>query len=1020
MKKLLTTLLLMGVALCGWATITESGSGNTVTINYEDDGNSNDQNYSLQNRSATTVVLTGDWANKDLGLLDKVLDQCSNNIFLDMSACEGFISKVKYPGTDWTGDNYQLVFANGTQTVNVTKSTIYVDSNGNQYNGTVQQDVNGYYYTKWMVDGTSEAQQWQIDQANSLTLGANASWNADHTEYTYYEWWDTATNHGAQHVLSQVKTYLTQQSVWSYQQNGQTIYVDESEVTKTSETTGTATVPAQGAPFKFKDGNFNSASKLNGIAFPNSENFTAIPDDLLNEKTNLRTVVLGTYVSWIGPNAFRRTGLTSCNFTANLKVIGSESFDKSGLTEVDLSACTSLQAIKYEAFEGTSTIQSIKFPAGSNFTFLGNDAFKDLTSLTTLDMSNCTGIEEFQSKQNDGATFKTFYGCTALKTVILPPYLKAVPDDYGQGVFGACKAIEYLEFTGSGVYNDSCQLQNPCTIGDKAFEECNNLATIKLSNNISYIGEEAFEAAAITEIHIPASVEELAKHSFYKCSNLTTVYFDEFDKTCGDCVGAATKIAGAQGSGGQGQAAFEECQAVADVYINTMAELQCGNNGFDQDITWGAGDAGAKFGMLHYPREKIEHYVNLKHYLTDEIVADAGLFHDWLMEHYRQAIVPHKNGWYEFINSGPTIPNDGPELQEIVLRTFSDWDYAYLVPNGIRAYVVNKVEPVGNNYEVTLQRLRVIPKRTGVILYGHPNAKGQNGKPALVFTPVKFLEHGDSIFKIVDEEQVFDSIYTGPSQGAALCRANWGNLAESDMRYKNYLEPINNATGDRVAIKPYETVTVNGVKKITFRNFGLGRYTSTDYYKKTPSTLIDKKNYVAFFRMKPLSYNTGYAYLRLSGDVDAQGNALGDASEFPVGTSGEILVKPDEPDPDLTNDIIPYHYEYNMSSGKAYDAQGALGDESLNPKRWWDPEAEPNAFVWEEMDLSWGVRSQALVNPSSPLYFGEFEEDADGVVKIVIPAGNEDGEYYTLQGVRVTNPTTKGVYIHNGKKVIIK
>ncbi|MBR5400468.1 MAG: hypothetical protein IK102_01545, partial [Treponema sp.] len=89
MKKLLTTLLLMGVALCGWATITESGSGNTVTINYEDDGNSNDQNYSLQNRSATTVVLTGDWANKDLGLLDKVLDQCSNNIFLDMSACEG-------------------------------------------------------------------------------------------------------------------------------------------------------------------------------------------------------------------------------------------------------------------------------------------------------------------------------------------------------------------------------------------------------------------------------------------------------------------------------------------------------------------------------------------------------------------------------------------------------------------------------------------------------------------------------------------------------------------------------------------------------------------------------------------------------------------------------------------------------------------------------------------------------------------------------------------------------------------
>lgn len=96
-----------------------------------------------------------------------------------------------------------------------------------------------------------------------------------------------------------------------------------------------------------------------------------------------------------------------------------------------------------------------------------------------------------------------------------------------------------------------------------------------------------------------------------------------------------------------------------------------------------------------------------------------------------------------------------------------------------------------------------------------------------------------------------------------------------------------------------------------------------------------------------------------------------------------------------------------------------MGDETYNPKRWWDDTASP-AFDWREYTLSWGNRSEALVNPNaSAKYFGEFEEDADGVVKIVIPAGNENGEYYTLQGVRVTNPT-KGVYIQNGKKVIIK
>ena len=1003
MKKLFTTLLMMGVALCGWATITETSDGTTVTLDYVDDGNQNDQNFSLQNRTATTVVLTGDWANKDLGKLDKVLDQCQNNIYLDMSACEGFVSKIEYTGTktspDWTSDDFRYVYSN-TQPVEqaVTKKTVY-----------------------YFASDNSVLQQYQIDQIT--TDGNGDMW--------WSGWLNSAQSNGPHKVLTKEE--------WGYYSNywgndpdpNSWVSVDPSSVTDNGNGTGTALVTPAGDPFKFKDGNFNSASKLSGIAFPNSENFTAIPDDLLNEKTNLRTVVLGTSVVWIGNNAFRRTGLTSVNFHANLKVIGSESFDKSGLTEVDLSACTSLVAIKYEAFEGTSTITSVTFPPSSSFTFLGNDAFKELTSLTSVDMSMCTGIEEFQSKNNDGATFKTFYGCTSLKTVILPPYLTAVPDDYGMGVFNACGNIETLTFTGTPVYND-CELQNPCTIGDNAFAFNTKLSSITFSKNISYIGYQAFHSAAITEIHIPASVEELAKHSFYKCSNLKIVYFDEFDKTYGTCDGAATKIAGGYGSGGQGQAAFEECQSITDVYINTMADLQCGNNGFDQDITWGAGDAGADFAMLHYPKEKVEHYVNLHHYLTDEIVANAGLFHDWLEEHYYQAIVPHKNGWYEFINSGPTIPNEGPELQDIVLRTFSDWDYAYLVPNGIRAYVVNKIEKVGDNYEVSLQRLRVIPKRTGVILYGHPNAKSQDGKPALVFTPVKFKEHGDPIYEIQgegpDAQEVQVGTYDGPDQGAPLCRANWNLLDEGHMKYKNYLEPIITADGSRVAIKPYETVKVNGKAKTKFRNFGLGRYTSTDYYKNDASTLNEEKNFVGFFRMKPQNYNSGYAYLRLRGEVDEEGHTLPYTNpeteevyvnEYDTPDGGEILVKPDTPVFDKVKDILPYHYEYKMSNGEAYDAQAAVGDASLNPKGWWNKNATPNAFVWDEYQLSWGNRSEALKNQSALKYFGELEEDADGMAKIVIPADDVQDVYYTLQGVRVTNPT-KGVYILNGKKVIVK
>ena len=52
-----------------------------------------------------------------------------------------------------------------------------------------------------------------------------------------------------------------------------------------------------------------------------------------------------------------------------------------------------------------------------------------------------------------------------------------------------------------------------------------------------------------------------------------------------------------------------------------------------------------------------------------------------------------------------------------------------------------------------------------------------------------------------------------------------------------------------------------------------------------------------------------------------------------------------------------------------------------------------------------------------------FDENEDGTATMIIPAsmieGEEDGDYYTLQGVKVANPS-KGIYIKNGKKVVLK
>ena len=59
------------------------------------------------------------------------------------------------------------------------------------------------------------------------------------------------------------------------------------------------------------------------------------------------------------------------------------------------------------------------------------------------------------------------------------------------------------------------------------------------------------------------------------------------------------------------------------------------------------------------------------------------------------------------------------------------------------------------------------------------------------------------------------------------------------------------------------------------------------------------------------------------------------------------------------------------------------------------------------------------------LFFDEDIEDVNGGVSTeIINAIEEDmyknDSFYTLQGVKVAKPTSKGVYIHNGKKIYIK
>ena len=245
MKKLFTTILMMGVALCGWATITsEYAEGTkTLTINYVNDGTDQNPNWDEiikpHMRNAEKIVLTGDWANKDLAAgekIDKIFEKCvtgTKKVYLDLSGCNNMRSSVKYTGegdVDWISNNF-----------------IYLpDSN---------------YPEQETVTGTAT-------KSRKFTMYGNPYSGPAFQNPADQKWYPNE-NYNSWEVLTPTDIYVDE--------NGKELPSDATVTDNGDETYSysyTYTPPTD----KFDLSKFKE--KLNGLGFPNNAHFTAIPDDI--------------------------------------------------------------------------------------------------------------------------------------------------------------------------------------------------------------------------------------------------------------------------------------------------------------------------------------------------------------------------------------------------------------------------------------------------------------------------------------------------------------------------------------------------------------------------------------------------------------------------------------------------------------------------------------------------------------------------------------------------------------------
>ena len=171
-----------------------------------------------------------------------------------------------------------------------------------------------------------------------------------------------------------------------------------------------------------------------------------------------------------------------------------------------------------------SDLEINKAIVGKELTSIGNYAFKDCSSLSSIELpEGLTSIGDW-----------VFCDCSSLSSIKLPEGVTSI----GHWAFCDCSSLSSIKIP-----------EGVTSIVYGAFEGCSSLSSIKIPEGVTSIGDGAFwGCSSLSSIKLPEGVTSIGPWAFYRCSSLSSIEIPGNVSEIGYCV-------------------FEGCELLKSVYF---------------------------------------------------------------------------------------------------------------------------------------------------------------------------------------------------------------------------------------------------------------------------------------------------------------------------------------------------------------------------------------------------------------------------------------------------------------------